>query len=1061
MSQIWRKLKNKKFLTTFLLVLVLVGVSFILVSNVYAATASTAAPNPASPKIATPTEESTLIGRFISYIFSWIISFEGQIIILMSRVLLNLMSYNGFVNAYAVTTGWTIVRDIANMFFILVLLMISIGTILRIESYNFKRLLPKVLLMAVLVNFSRTICGLMIDFAQVVMMTFAVSFASVAGAGDLMATLHISQMINASASIGPNKGLSISGMIVTGLLAVVLLAIAAIVILVMMVVIVMRMIMLWLLLVLSPLPFILTAFPSGQKYAQQWWQEFSKYVIVGPIMAFFLWLSLAVSATGYTDAVGSNQAGLIEETKKDETTVNTGTESTSQIFSGIGDTKNFLSFVIGIGMLMGGLMITQQLGVAGGGFAGDMFGKIRQTGLATGKFGMKLPFKTAGWVNRKAGAGEIPGIGRYTKGWSLNPVDWYQGFSQTLERRRVKQETVRQAEAGAKFRSDMTKGKASRAFAIFRLFSGSTADATEAFGTPVKFLKGGYETIFHGKTTEQMDEITRQRESEAEEIKAKERLVETKSVDQYGKEHLADQTAEGMYERRKRNDDIDTVDSTGAIKRIGANEIDQMLKDNGIAPNTDEADKFMRAFYADQSKKLVEKGQYYDRTGTAGAVDVKTINNAGKEFFQNKIKAADKEAASVAAGELTSSQMDLRQKELEDINRQMLRVLKEISSRSDKKATNQEKKDLERLREEGIAKGGKIEQFNGLAGKTFGYFGQSATNEATQKLTQANIKGKAARTNAERLEAEKYAKEKERESTNLKAAMSVAMAKPADREAQKARLTAEIEAGKKKMDKDKIEDFVPPTPYYAMEAYRALEREEISKLPDEMEYDELAQMINQAKKEKDLLRFTALYKKAAKDGNDNEVLKQFGYTTDFQGSKKFGDEILVGEMGMNRQQMLQVMSDIGYINEDVGHFSTARLVGIKNGVYEWMSEIDQAVTVAHECSKKEARAFLQRTNRLGYGGEDPKNGGKFKISLEGQLILANQQEQILYRMSRGEFNPSALAKLAQDTETLNKMVRKGLLKKEVVDVIVDYASRQGVEASAASFAKAAKQLSEK
>jgi len=344
---------------------------------------------------------------FLALVTEPIIWIEGWLITQLAGILLSIIAYNGFVNAYAVTVGWTLVRDIANLFFVMVVLAIAIGTILHIESYNFKKLLPKVLLMAVLVNFSRAICGLIIDFAQVIMMTFAAGFASIAAAGKLMSTLHITDIINtADKQLKSGETVDNFAVFVSALLAIVLLGIAVVVLVVMLGVVIMRMIMIWLLVVLSPFAYIFAAFPQGQRYAQQWWQEFSKYVIVGPVLAFFLWLSFSIASQGFTGKTLGDESVSPEKIKA---AMEQGREGQSDqavdIFTNIGSPDNFLAFLLGIGMLMGGLMITSQLGVAGGAFAGQMSNTIRQKGLSA----VTAPFRAGRWAGRgAAGLAAVP-----------------------------------------------------------------------------------------------------------------------------------------------------------------------------------------------------------------------------------------------------------------------------------------------------------------------------------------------------------------------------------------------------------------------------------------------------------------------------------------------------------------------------------------------------------------------------------------------------------------------------------------------------------------------------
>ena len=90
-------------------------------------------------------------------IIGWIISALGVILVLIIKTLVLVAQYNDFIGSQAVENGWRIVRDVANMFFVVVLLIIAFATILNQEKYSYKTWLPKVILMAVLINFSKTI----------------------------------------------------------------------------------------------------------------------------------------------------------------------------------------------------------------------------------------------------------------------------------------------------------------------------------------------------------------------------------------------------------------------------------------------------------------------------------------------------------------------------------------------------------------------------------------------------------------------------------------------------------------------------------------------------------------------------------------------------------------------------------------------------------------------------------------------------------------------------------------------------------------------------------------
>src|SRR3989344_5200529 len=71
-----------------------------------------------------------------------------------------------------IASGWSISRDVANIFFILILLTIAIATILRSASYGAKSLLPKLIVVALLINFSLTIGYVIIDASNVLGLQF-------------------------------------------------------------------------------------------------------------------------------------------------------------------------------------------------------------------------------------------------------------------------------------------------------------------------------------------------------------------------------------------------------------------------------------------------------------------------------------------------------------------------------------------------------------------------------------------------------------------------------------------------------------------------------------------------------------------------------------------------------------------------------------------------------------------------------------------------------------------------------------------------------------------------
>lgn len=309
-----------------------------------------------------------------------------------------IVTYNNFLNSPVVTVGWVLVRDVANLFFILILLVIAFSTILGVEKLSYKQHLFKLLLMAVVINFSKMITGLMIDFSQVVMMTFANaltnlgSFSSNVGVGK-------SSSFSADASFG-----DFFGLIFSTLLGILFLVFALVVLGVIFVMLLARILMLWILTALSPLPFLLSAFPQGQQYAGKWWGELSKNLVGGPVLVFFLWLALAV------------------QTKINEAFVGTNTPGLSVGPSEMGTSDALVTFAVTMGLLIAGLKFAQESGAAGGSVAGAALTKGKEMAkggvdlfLARGGIGKTLSLARRGLTTTdglKAGWKGLKTLGR-------------------------------------------------------------------------------------------------------------------------------------------------------------------------------------------------------------------------------------------------------------------------------------------------------------------------------------------------------------------------------------------------------------------------------------------------------------------------------------------------------------------------------------------------------------------------------------------------------------------------------------------------------------------------
>lgn len=288
----------------------------------------------------------------------WIIDLVGSLVLFLVSLLISVAKYNNFVNAAPVMTGWVLVRDTVNMFFIVVLLVVSFSTIIGYETREFgvKENLPRLLLYAVLINFSKTLVGVLIDFSQVIMLTFVNGFQAAAG-GNFINALKLTKILSLAqkgvkdAAAGSQPTQTMPNLLAASLLGLTMLMISASVILVLCVYLIFRIVGLWILLILSPMAFFALALPGKLKkgldtFTGKWWSRLSAMLTGGPIVAFFLWLTLATVQGGTT---GANPFGELYSVPDSEL------KQTSVTITEAGSPDQLASFIVAIVMLLAGL----------------------------------------------------------------------------------------------------------------------------------------------------------------------------------------------------------------------------------------------------------------------------------------------------------------------------------------------------------------------------------------------------------------------------------------------------------------------------------------------------------------------------------------------------------------------------------------------------------------------------------------------------------------------------------------------------------------------------------
>ncbi|HBB38077.1 MAG: hypothetical protein UV82_C0002G0087 [Candidatus Magasanikbacteria bacterium GW2011_GWD2_43_18] len=328
-----------------------------------------------------------LINGLFSF-FSWVMFILARLFVGLTifalKFFIEVASYNNFIDTPTVKIGWYLVRDVANMFFVVVLLVISFGTILGLEQYEWKKTLVKLVFAAIFINFSNMIAQLIIDVAQVFTITFVNALSATAG-GNIINMFNIDTMYNITGAekFGEGSDLKIetfAASVTVFFLALIMMTTMGAFAIVM----VARMVILWVLIIMSPLAYIFQVIPQTQKYAQEWWSMFTNHVIVAPVMVFFLWLSFATLGTGNSGAIDLSDVDLADADTAINTAVNSGAGQKLSI-SEATSWENLANYLIAIAFLLVGLRAVRNLGVVAGGLTSSAIGFAKNVAtIATG-----------------------------------------------------------------------------------------------------------------------------------------------------------------------------------------------------------------------------------------------------------------------------------------------------------------------------------------------------------------------------------------------------------------------------------------------------------------------------------------------------------------------------------------------------------------------------------------------------------------------------------------------------------------------------------------------------
>ncbi|MCX6789583.1 MAG: hypothetical protein NTZ42_03170 [Candidatus Gribaldobacteria bacterium] len=237
---------------------------------------------------------------------------------------------------FVIEIGWTLLRDLVNMAFILGLAYIGFSTALDFgNKFKTKKTFLNLLLIALLINFTPAICGAIVDVGNILGSFF------IQGA-DFSTLSAIFERQQSFLTRDWSSIITDGTMMLNTLMLIAFGLVSALVLIIYGVLFLARGPIIWLLVILSPAAFFCFIFEKTKKQFDQWWELFLQWALILPvILGFFLYLSMQILAR--TSEIMSVSGGEVS-----------------------GFLNQILPYTIPVGFLAAGLFLTTSKLMGGG-----------------------------------------------------------------------------------------------------------------------------------------------------------------------------------------------------------------------------------------------------------------------------------------------------------------------------------------------------------------------------------------------------------------------------------------------------------------------------------------------------------------------------------------------------------------------------------------------------------------------------------------------------------------------------------------------------------------------
>ncbi len=202
---------------------------------------------------------------------------------------------------------WSSFRDIANVFFVIILSIIIFSQVsgVGISNYGIKKMLPKIIVFAILVNISWYVSVLMIDISNIVGHSLF-EWLSNDGQWDYSSDSQtennpIEQILGGAAVLGVGTAAGVTGALAAGSSALLFLFSAALALIMMVFILLIRQAAVIVLVVISPVAFVAGILPNTEGFFKKWMKFLKNMLMIYPICSLIVGGAIFVSNLLYSN----------------------------------------------------------------------------------------------------------------------------------------------------------------------------------------------------------------------------------------------------------------------------------------------------------------------------------------------------------------------------------------------------------------------------------------------------------------------------------------------------------------------------------------------------------------------------------------------------------------------------------------------------------------------------------------------------------------------------------------------------------------------------------------